>query len=282
MPHLALSSVAEDLRAVEVGFRRIGKRAIIERRKIFADGVIPRLALRDVQRGAFWNNGENFLGGNQRHAHAAKCGGRWLHETPVDAVGWLKFHPISHRIAGVGLADPASVGLLRVNGKVTLRGRAGGFAHSHGRGDQNFVSLDYIQPLSAGADFYFHCGGIFWGSIRRVEFERVGMERYSCRFASREAEHCRGRDSSHQTVESGFLHELHALKRQSARSSSLRLRFFKLQAWRSGGVPRIDEILECRDSFLPVHAKFAHGSDIETHVKRTKRRNIFDPQRKEP
>ena len=69
LPHLALGRIAENLRAEKVGFGRVGQRAVVENGQGFADRLIPWLALGDIQWRAFWNDGEDFLGSDERHAH---------------------------------------------------------------------------------------------------------------------------------------------------------------------------------------------------------------------
>ena len=75
IPHFALGGVDEHLGAEEVGFWRVGKRAIIEKRQGFSDRGVPRLGLGDIQGRAGRHHRVNFFSRYEREAHTT-MGGR--------------------------------------------------------------------------------------------------------------------------------------------------------------------------------------------------------------
>ncbi len=169
-PELAFAGICEDLRAQHVSQRRIGKRAVVKHRQGFTDGGVPGLGACYLDLRADANRIEYFLRSFKRETDAAHGARMWFYEAPMHAVSRaIELHPIRHWISRSRATHTAAICGFCSNGMYARRGGRGGLANADRACKQHFITLDQIQPLSAGAQFDFHIRWIFWLLERRVE-----------------------------------------------------------------------------------------------------------------
>jgi hypothetical protein len=161
-PEIALARVGEDSRAEHVGHGRIGQAAIVEDGEAFADGRVPRLARRDIERRADADKLEGLPGRVNGHADTAVRTRSRFDKAPVQTIGALELHPVRHRIASSRTTLAAAIGHLRINGEVAVRCRRRGRANGNRRREKDGIPLDDIKPLSSGTQLELHRRRIFW------------------------------------------------------------------------------------------------------------------------
>src|SRR5688500_8188537 len=79
----------------------------------------------------------------------------------VKPVGRFELTPVSHRITRIGLADPAFIFDLVINGKLAGRGDGTRLADSSLDSHEKAVAFQDINVLSGEREFDFHFGRIF-------------------------------------------------------------------------------------------------------------------------
>lgn len=172
IPHLSLLLVGEDLAALHVGIRRIGKRAVVETGKRGPDGGVPWLGGGHPNRGSDSGHVEDLAGRLERDPHATH--GRWIrfHESPVHAVGGaVEGHPVGHRVSSARVALAPPVAGLRVDLEVAFWGGIGARSDTDRGGEEDLIPFRDIEVARAGTDVDRHGRGIAWLLGRGIKRE---------------------------------------------------------------------------------------------------------------